>query len=135
MTISNNVCRWLLVCLLCVVSTSSLYAQFGKNKVQYQEFEWKYVQSKHFDVYYHQNGEYLAQYTAVIAERELKKLERDLNYRITQRISIIVYNSHNEFQQTNVISSFLPKGWAGLQSCTRTASFFLSRENGTSSTM
>lgn len=89
-------------------------AQFGKNKVQYQEFEWKYVQSKHFDVYYHQGGEYLGQYTAVIAERELKKLEHDLNYRIGQRIAIVVYNSHNQFQQTNVISSSLPEGVGGV---------------------
>lgn len=115
MMIATTVFRLLWVALLCgALTTASLYGQFGKNKVQYSEFEWKYVQSKHFDVYYHQNGEYLAQYAAVIAERELKKLERDLNYRITQRIAIIVYNSHNEFQQTNVISSFLPEGVGGV---------------------
>lgn len=104
----------LVVATVFLTVTESAQAQFGKNKVQYEEFEWKYVQSKHFDVYYHQGGEYLAQYTAVIAERELKKLEQNFNYRINQRVAIIVYSSHNQFQQTNVISSFLPEGVGGV---------------------
>ena len=33
-------------------SRDSVAQQFGKNKTQYKIFDWKYIESKHFDVYY-----------------------------------------------------------------------------------
>ena len=90
-------------------------AQYGQNKVQYQVFKnWKYIRSKHFDVYYYEGGEYLARYTAIHSERSLISIEKRLNYTINKRIPIMVYQSHNEFQQTNVISSTLPEGVGGV---------------------
>ena len=44
---------------------------FGQNKVQYETFKWKFLQSKHFDVYFYQGGEYIAEYTAQVAESSL----------------------------------------------------------------
>lgn len=95
-------------------NTESLHAQFGRNKVQYQKFEWKYIQSKHFDIYFAQGGQYLAEYASFVAEDALNKIEADLRFKITQRVVVIVYNSHNEFQQTNSISSLLPYGIGGV---------------------
>lgn len=90
------------------------YAQFGKNKVQYQEFSWKYIQTPHFDIYFHSNNKLLANFTAHIAEESLESIQRTLKFRITRRIPIIVYNSHNQFQQTNVIGTYLPEGIGGV---------------------
>ena len=57
---------------------SLLFAQFGKNKVQYRTFDWKYIQSKNFDVYYY-DSKYLAEVTALYAEEALvKKIVRKL---------------------------------------------------------
>ena len=42
-----------------LVATGSAQAQnsvFGKNKVQYKNFEWQYIQTSHFDVYFSQDG-------------------------------------------------------------------------------
>ena len=34
------------------------FNQFGKNIVQYDDFEWKFIQTEHFDIYYYnQNKE------------------------------------------------------------------------------
>ena len=44
--------------------------QFGKNKVQYQSFDWKIIKTKHFDVYFAEEGEYLARYAGIIADLE-----------------------------------------------------------------
>lgn len=90
------------------------YSQFGKNKVQYKVFDWKYIQSKHFDVYFSQGGYELAQYTAVVAESSLTSLSKNLDYNITNRIPIVVFNSHNEFQQNNILDEFLPEGVGGV---------------------
>ncbi len=79
------------------------YFSFGKNQVQYKNFNWKYIQSAHFDVYYYQDKNYyLAVFAAQTLEASLKQIEQDFNYRITQRIKVIVYDSHNDFAETNV---------------------------------
>ncbi|GAB5465604.1 MAG: DPP IV N-terminal domain-containing protein [Candidatus Kapaibacteriales bacterium] len=89
-------------------------AQFGKNIVQYENFDFKYVSSEHFDIYYHQGGYELAKYCAVEAERSLKEIEFELNYSIKRRISFVVFNSHNQFQQNNVIGQYLSENTGGV---------------------
>ncbi|MCX7983522.1 MAG: peptidase MA family metallohydrolase [Bacteroidetes bacterium] len=87
---------------------------FGKNKVQYKNFEWEYIQTEHFDIYFSQNGYEIAQFTAIAAERAYESIRQLFKYEITNRISIIVYNSHNEFQQTNVVWEYLEEGIGGV---------------------
>ncbi|MFN3196178.1 MAG: peptidase MA family metallohydrolase [Chlorobiota bacterium] len=99
---------------IALLSTASVYSQFGKNRVQYQEFEWKFIETKHFDIYFHQGGEYLAKFTAVEAERALQSIESNLKYNMKMRISFIVFNSHNQFQQNNIINSFLSENVGGV---------------------
>ncbi len=60
--------------IILLVTVSSAFAQFGKNKVQYKNFSWKFIQSEHFDIYFYQGGEYLAEFTAVVAESSLVSL-------------------------------------------------------------
>jgi len=93
---------------------NAIYAQFGKNKVQYKEFKWKYIQTQHFDIYFSQDGYDIAEYTATVAESSLVSLSRNHNYNISNRIPIVVFNSHNEFQQNNVIDEYLPEGVGGV---------------------
>lgn len=93
---------------------SLVFAQFGQNKVQYIEFDWKFMQTKHFDVYFAQGGESIARFTAAAAESSLVSLETNIGYRIKNRIPIIVFNSHNEFQQNNAVDEYLPEGVGGV---------------------
>lgn len=80
-----------------------LFAQgFGKNKVQFEHFRWKYIQSEHFDVFFADGGEGLAEFTAEVAEKALDEIEGHWNYELETRVTIVVYRSHNNFQQTNV---------------------------------
>lgn len=94
------------------VSTNA--QMFGKNKVQYKNFEWMYLQSNHFDIYFSQDGRTIADFAAHAAESALVSIERTLKYKITNRIPFIIYNSHNDFQQTNVISMYLEEGIGGV---------------------
>jgi Tol biopolymer transport system component len=100
--------------LLFFLFSNSVFAQFGQNKVQYKVFDWKYIQSKHFDVYFSQGGEYLAQFTAMTAESSLVKLKSNIGYDIQNRIPILVFNSHNDFQQNNALDEYLPEGVGGV---------------------
>lgn len=104
----------LLIIFLIHFGLFTVFAQFGKNKVQYQSFNWRYIQTKHFDVYFHDNNKTLAVFTGIMAENALESIQRTLKYKISYRIPIIVYNSHNQFQQTNVIDMYLPEGIGGV---------------------
>lgn len=80
------------------------YFAFGKNRVQYEQFDWRYIQSEHFDIYYYSAENYdLANFTAFSLETALRQLHEDFEHQIADRIQVIVYDSHNDFSQTNVV--------------------------------
>lgn len=87
---------------------------FGKNKKQYEKFQWRYIQSENFDVYFHGDAEYVARYAALKAEDALRQIQDELSFSITKRIVFIIYSSHNQFQQTNVIDEFMTEGIGGV---------------------
>ena len=97
---------------LCLLNISVL-AQFGQNKVQYKDFTWYYIQTAHFDIYFSQQGSHLAEFTANAAEAALVSLQNSFKYKINNRISILVYNSTNDFQETNVTDEYLTEGIEG----------------------
>lgn len=93
--------------LLCIfifcATTQGIRAQgFGKNKVQYTNFDWHFLQSKHFDVYFYEGGRQLAEFAADISESSYVSLQNDLRYDLIDRITLILYNGHNDFEQSNV---------------------------------
>ncbi|HEX5315613.1 MAG TPA: biopolymer transporter Tol, partial [Candidatus Kapabacteria bacterium] len=95
-------------------ASAQVGANFGKNKVEYKDFKWQFIQSPHFDVYYYQGGRELAEFVADHAETSLDSIEHYMQYDITNRIAILVYVSHNDFQQTNAVGEFLPEGVGGV---------------------
>ena len=87
---------------------------FGKNKVQYKKFNWYFIQSDHFDIYFSEGGNHLADFAASAAESAYASTSKSLRYQIVNRIPLVIYNSHNEFQQTNVIAEYLEEGIGGV---------------------
>jgi Tol biopolymer transport system component len=87
---------------------------FGKNKVQYKTFHWSFIQTAHFDIYFSDGGRYLAEFTASAAESAYTSITRLFRYQLVNRVPIIVYNSHNDFQQTNVVYEYLEEGIGGV---------------------
>jgi hypothetical protein len=104
----------IVVMLVCAGFVFAQNSTFGKNKVQYKRFDWQFIQTDHFDVYFAQNGYELAQFAADAAEDAYQSIKKLMRYEITNRISLVVHNSHNEFQQTNVISEYLDEGIGGV---------------------
>lgn len=88
--------------MIMALHSLSLAQSFGKNKVQHKTFEWQYLQSEHFDIYFTQGGQDVASFAARVAEDSYRLLKKDFRYELVDRIKILVYNSHNDFGQTNV---------------------------------
>ncbi|MET0391563.1 MAG: hypothetical protein ABW019_00425 [Chitinophagaceae bacterium] len=76
--------------------------EFGKNRVQYQKFYWKYYQTENFNTYFSQDGLGLGKYVAQIAETELPGIEEFVEYGLQRRINIVAYNNFDEMQQSNI---------------------------------
>ncbi|MDI6808004.1 MAG: BamA/TamA family outer membrane protein [Candidatus Eisenbacteria bacterium] len=107
----SKVCFSVLLISLCY---SSAFAQgYGKNKVQYRHFDWSSISSTHFDVYFYEEAESLAYFAVEVAERASSKLSLDLGHTLTKKVPIIVYASHNDFEQTNVITELIEEGVGG----------------------
>jgi len=104
-----------LLCLV-IVLWSNLPAQFyffGRNKVQYDEFEWEVMHTKHFDIYYYEGMNEIAEIGGTYAEEAYYKLKAEFDNIITRRIPLIFYNTSNHFQQTNTTPGFIPEGVGG----------------------
>jgi len=101
--------------LACLVFVSSLaHPQlFGKNKVQYKDFRWSVMKTEHFEVYFYEGEDHLARYISEVAESAYEKLEADFDLPLSKIVPIIVYNSHNDFEQTNVIPDLIEESVGG----------------------
>lgn len=105
--------KYLLIIIL-LSMYASLYGQFGKNKVQYENYDWKFIQGNHFDIYYYGDNKELAEFTAKQSEEAYISIKNLFDWPIQKRYSIIIYDSHNAFQQNNVIYEYIPEGVGGV---------------------
>lgn len=76
--------------------------EFGKNRVQYQKFKWKYYQTENFNTYFSQDGLGLGKYVAQVAELELPSIEEFVEFGLQRRINIVAYNNYDEMMQSNI---------------------------------
>ena len=86
---------------------------FGRNKIQYDDFDWQVLKTEHFDVHYYPEMEELAEYGAFFAEEVYKELENKFNYSLNHRVPLIFYSSNLHFKQTNTLPGFIPDGVGG----------------------
>ena len=92
---------------------------FGKNKVQYREFDWKIYHSPHFDVYYYSEEEHLLAKVVSFAESAYDRLSRDFDFQINEPTPLIFYQNHASFEQNNIILNFIPEGVGAFATSTR----------------
>lgn len=87
---------------------------FGKNKVQYTDFEWSVIRTEHFEVFYYETEKETALDAARMAERSYERLSRILGYSMKRPIPLILYASHSDFQQTNITMTMINEGTGGM---------------------
>ena len=105
----------LLVVAAAVSWTGTASAQyFGRNKVQYERFDFRVLSTAHFDIYYYPQEEKAARDAGRMAERWYSRYRRLFDYRLQERKPIILYANHADFEQTNVLSGFLGQGTGGV---------------------
>jgi len=97
------------------ITVSSINAQyFGRNKVQYESFDFKVIHTEHFDIYFYPEKREAAMQAARIAERWYARLSRIFNHQLKGRQPLILYASSPDFQQTATIPGILGEGTGGV---------------------
>lgn len=100
--------------LLIVTSANIATAQyFGRNKVNYNNFNFKILHTKHFDIYYYGEEAAAAKYAAPIAERWYARHSYILQDTLKGKQAIILYDGFPQFSETNVSSGFIGQGTGG----------------------
>ena len=95
------------------IVSSQLRQGFGKNKVRYKDFDWHYVESEHLILHYEPEFEYLADWAVQVLEEAYDHISGIMRHELSTKPPIVIFKSHYEFQQTNIIQAFLPPGVAG----------------------
>lgn len=101
---------YLLIILFCLGGVSPVLSQFyqgsnltfGKNRVQYRDFEWSYFSGKYTDVYFYQGGEKLALETAQKADAIMSEMIAYFGFQPSERIYIMSYLSQSDMRQSNI---------------------------------
>jgi Tol biopolymer transport system component len=75
---------------------------FGKNRIQYQKFEWTYFEFDRYRVYLYQGGQEIAKYVATSMATQLPIMEKRLDIQLDDKIQVLVYNNQNDFKQSNL---------------------------------
>ena len=92
---------------------------FGKNKIQYRQFDWHIYHSPHFDVHYYTDEEPLLGKIVSFAESAYDRLSREFDHQIQKPTPLIFYATHSAFEQNNVILGFIPEGVGAFASSVR----------------
>jgi hypothetical protein len=75
---------------------------FGKNRIQYNEFNWTFYRFERFDVYFYTGGRPLGQKVAYMMENQIRYMERTLETSFEERIQVLVFNSLTDLKQSNL---------------------------------
>ncbi len=87
-------------CMALQAQVSSV--EFGKNRIQYHKFNWRFYQTSNFNVHFNQGGLELAKFVLQVAEEELPQMEAFTEVALQRRANIILYNSYDDLQATNI---------------------------------
>jgi hypothetical protein len=106
-----------LVLLAAVPSADAQY--FGRNKVQYEKYDFHVMDTDHYDIHFYPAESLATKDAARMAERWYTRLSRTLQHTYESK-PLIFYANHADFQQTNVIGGFIDQGTGGVTEGART---------------
>src|SRR3954466_14358833 len=85
-----------LALILCAgVTVDAQYTQevFGKNRIQYRQFNWQYLSGDNFDIYYYDARKAVAQNALEYLEAEFDRITDLIGYPPYFKTKVFLYNS------------------------------------------
>ncbi len=108
------------VCPAADVSAQTPYVPYyGKNIVRYDRFDWRIYKTEHFEIYYYTGVDKHLERIAGYAESAYQQISADLKHDLAFKIPLIVFKTHSEFEQENVIPGAAQEGVGAFAEPTR----------------
>src|SRR5919201_3276527 len=85
---------------------------FGKNLIHYDKFEWHIYTTDHFEIYYYPELEKHLERLAGYAESAYQQISADLKHDLSSKIQLVLFKTHSEFEQQNIIPGEAQEGVA-----------------------
>ena len=96
-----------------VVSAQNQFIPYyGKNRVKYDHFEWHIYTTDHFELFYYPELEQHLERVAAYAESAYQQVSSDLKHDLAFLIPVVLFKTHSEFEQQNVLPGDIPEGIA-----------------------
>jgi hypothetical protein len=93
------------------VNAQSQFAPYyGKNRIHYDKFEWHIYKTDHFEIYYYPENERHLERVASYAESAYQQVSSDLRHDLNQRVPLIIFKTHSEFEQQNIAPGAAQEG-------------------------
>jgi Tol biopolymer transport system component len=102
----------ILVVLTIAAAAPASAQYFGRQKVQYENFDWRIMQTPQFQIHYYQEMEQKTDDVARMAQRWYTRLSQTFQHEFDER-PLIFYADHPDFQQTNVTPGMIGEGTGG----------------------
>ena len=87
---------------------------FGRNKVQFDDFDFHILTTDHFNWYYYPVMREGMEDVTRMGERWYERLARTFQHEFESLKPVIMYADHPDFQQTNTLSGFIGEGTGGV---------------------
>jgi len=87
---------------------------FGRNKVQFDDFDFQVLRTDHFDIHYYPEEQEAVEDAARMSERWYERFARAFQHEFEQTKPIVLYADHPDFEQTNTLSGFIGEGTGGV---------------------
>ena len=99
---------------LASVPQSGSAQYFGRNKVQFDDFDFKILRTDHFDFHFYPEETEAVRDAARMGVRWYERFARAFQHEFEQSKPVILYADHPDFQQTNTLSGFIGEGTGGV---------------------
>jgi hypothetical protein len=86
---------------------------FGRNKVKYDDFDFRVIRTDHWDIHYYPEEEEATRDASRMAERWYGRLSGLLDHDFRVKKPVILYANHPDFQQTNTTNGSIGESTGG----------------------
>ena len=99
---------------LILTINQSLAEYFGRNKVQYDNFDFKILHTQSFDIHFYTSEQAAVNEAAILLERWYNRFKLIFQRPLPDNQPILLYTNHADFQQTNAINELLTQEIGGV---------------------
>lgn len=104
MNIFTKSLNWILLCVGLFILPDLLAAQyFGRNKVQYEDFDFEILHTPNFDLYYYPREKEAVDQLGILSERWFSRHAQIFNFTFADNNPLILYANHADFQQNDIV--------------------------------